>query len=240
MAGRERPLIVAVEDETEILQVLQLALEEDGFDVLPVPRSSEALSVIRQQRPNLVLLDLLMPEVDGMTVLDQLRQFSSVPVVILTARGFDRDVIAGLEHGADDYIAKPFNLDELSARVRAVLRRSKPEAEGEGLGVASFGPLRIDFVRREVMVNAQLVPLTRNEWRLMEQLARNAGRVITHEDLLTKAWGPDFAHDGDYLRVWMSRLRRKLADANAESDLIRTVSGVGYAFGLQTQTPRSL
>lgn len=235
MAERERPLIVAIDDEPEILQVLELALEEEGFEVLTVQHSTEAIPFIRQHRPSLVILDLLMPEMDGITLLDQLRQISSVPVIILTAKGFDRDIISGLEHGADDYLAKPFNLDELAARVRAVLRRSKPEVEGDTLGAATFGSLRIDFVRREVSVGDRTVPLTRNEWRLLEQLARNAGRVITHEELLMKAWGPDFAHDGDYLRVWMSRLRRKLTDAQADPDLIRTVSGVGYAFGLETQ-----
>lgn len=237
MAERDRPLIVAVDDEPEILRVLELALEEEGFDIVTVQRSVEAMALIRQQRPSLVILDLLMPELDGLTLLDQLRRISAVPVVILTAKGADRDVIAGLDHGADDYISKPFNLDELAARVRAVLRRSKPEIEGDTLGTATFGSLVIDFVRREVTVDGKNVPLTRNEWRLLEQLARNSGRVITREELLTKAWGSDFAHDGDYLRVWMSRLRRKLSDAQADSELIRTVSGVGYAFGLQLQAP---
>ena len=237
MAERDRPLIVAVDDEPEILRVLELALDEEGFDIVTVQRSVDAIALIRQQRPSLVLLDLLMPELDGLTLLDQLRRISAVPVVILTAKGADRDVIAGLDHGADDYISKPFNLDELAARVRAVLRRSKPEVEGDTLGTATFGSLVIDFVRREVTVDGKNVPLTRNEWRLLEQLARNSGRVITREELLTKAWGSDFAHDGDYLRVWMSRLRRKLSDAEADSELIRTVSGVGYAFGLQLQAP---
>jgi DNA-binding response OmpR family regulator len=233
MEEQERPVIVAVDDEPEILRVLELALDEEGFEVVSCERSVEALQLIRQRRPALVILDLLMPNLDGMTLLEQLRQVSAVPVIILTARGSDRDIIAGLERGADDYVSKPFNLDELAARVRAVLRRSRPEVEGDGLGTASFGSLHMDFVRREVSVNGRLVPLTRNEWRLVEQLARSAGRVITREELLTRAWGADFAHDGDYLRVWMSRLRRKLADAGADPDLIRTVSGVGYAFGLQ-------
>ncbi len=236
MEEPERPLIVAVDDEPEILRILQLALDEEGFEVVPCERSTEALALIRRSHPNLVLLDLMMPELDGLTLLDQIRQVSAVPVVILTAKGADRDVIAGLDRGADDYISKPFNLDELAARVRAVLRRSKPEVEGDGLGTASFGSLHMDFVRREVTIDGRPVSLTRNEWRLLEQLARGAGRVITREELLTKAWGPDFAHDGDYLRVWMSRLRRKLSDAGADPDLIRTVSGVGYAFGLQIHT----
>lgn len=237
MVEQDRPVIVAIDDEPEILRILELALDEEGFEVISCERSVDALQLIRQRRPSLVLLDLLMPQLDGMTLLEQLRQVSAVPVVILTAKGSDRDIIAGLERGADDYVSKPFNLDELAARLRAVLRRSKPEVEGDGLGTASFGSLHMDFVRREVTVNARLVPLTRNEWRLVEQLARSAGRVITREELLTKAWGPDFAHDGDYLRVWMSRLRRKLADAGADPDLIRTVSGVGYAFGLQMHAP---
>jgi two-component system KDP operon response regulator KdpE len=237
VAEEERPLIVAVDDEPEILRILELALEEEGFEVVPCERSVEALPMIRRRRPSLVLLDLLMPQLDGLTLLDQIRQVSAVPVVILTAKGADRDVIAGLDRGADDYVSKPFNLDELAARVRAVLRRSKPEVEGDGLGTASFGSLHMDFVRREVTVDSRQVALTRNEWRLLEQLARSAGRVITREELLTKAWGADFAHDGDYLRVWMSRLRRKLSDAGADPDLIRTVSGVGYAFGLQIHTP---
>jgi two-component system KDP operon response regulator KdpE len=236
MAEEERPVIVAIDDEPEILRVLELALDEEGFDVVSCEQSVEALHLIRQRRPSLVLLDILMPQLDGMTLLEQLRQVSAVPVIILTARGSDRDIIAGLERGADDYVSKPFNLDELAARVRAVLRRSRPEVEGDGLGTASFGSLHMDFVRREVTVGGRPVPLTRNEWRLLEQLARSAGRVITREELLTRAWGPDFAHDGDYLRVWMSRLRRKLADAGADPELIRTVSGVGYAFGLQIHT----
>jgi DNA-binding response OmpR family regulator len=237
VAEQERPLIVAVDDEPEILRILELALEEEGFEVASCDRSVDALPLIRRRRPSLVLLDLLMPQLDGITLLEQLRQVSSVPVIILTGKGADRDIIAGLDHGADDYIPKPFNLDELAARVRAVLRRSKPEVEGDGLGTASFGTLHLDFVRREVTADGQPVPLTRNEWRLIEQLARSAGRVITREELLTNAWGADFSHDGDYLRVWMSRLRRKLADAGADPDLIRTVSGVGYAFGLQMHAP---
>jgi DNA-binding response OmpR family regulator len=237
VAEEERPLIIAVDDEPEILRILELALDEEGFEVESCDRSVDALALIKRRHPSLVLLDLLMPQLDGLSLLQQLREVSAVPVIILTAKGADRDVIAGLDRGADDYIPKPFNLDELAARVRAVLRRSKPEVEGDGLGTATFGSLHMDFVRREVTVDGQPVSLTRNEWRLIEQLARSAGRVITREELLTKAWGADFSHDGDYLRVWMSRLRRKLADAGADPDLIRTVSGVGYAFGLQMHAP---
>ncbi len=230
----ERPLIVAVDDEPDILRVLELALGDEGFDVVPVQRSTQAASVVKERRPALVLLDLMMPEMDGYEVLDQIRSFSAIPVIVLTARGSNRDIVTGLECGADDYLPKPFNLGELAARVRAVLRRSKPEAPA-ALGVAEFGPLRVDFVRRAVTIDGKDVHLTRNEWRLLEQFARNPGRVISHEELLTRAWGPEFSHDVDYLRVWLSRLRRKLTDAGADPNLIRTASGMGYAFGLELE-----
>ena len=228
----KRPLILCVDDEADILEMLELALQDEGFEVQTLQRSVEAADVVREKKPALVLLDLLMPEMNGFEVLQELRSFSAVPVMILTARGNSRDVVEGLERGADDYLPKPFNLGELIARVRAVLRRSKQDAPA-ALGVATFGNVGIDFVRRAVTVNGQPVHLTRNEWRLLEQFARNPGRILSHEELLTQAWGAEFTHDVDYLRVWLSRLRRKLTDAGAPPGLIRTASGMGYAFGLE-------
>ena len=148
----KRALILAVDDEPDILRVLELALGDEGFDVLRVQRSPEAVPLVRERHPALVLLDLMMPEMDGMEVLRRIRQFSPVPVVILTAKGSDRDIIAGLDAGADDYLQKPFNLNELAARVRAVLRRSKPETT-DTLGKLVFDNLVIDFVRRRVDVS---------------------------------------------------------------------------------------
>lgn len=230
--AEKKPLIVCVDDEADILEMLELALEDEGFEVQTVQRSAEAAEIVREKKPALVLLDLLMPEMNGFEVLQDLRSFSSVPVMILTARGNSRDVVEGLERGADDYLPKPFNLGELAARVRAVLRRSKQDAPAS-LGVATFGNVGVDFVRRSVSVNGQQLHLTRNEWRLLEQFARNPGRILSHEELLTQAWGAEFSHDVDYLRVWLSRLRRKLSDAGATGGLIRTASGMGYAFGLE-------
>jgi len=230
--AEKRPLIVCVDDEADILEMLELALDDEGFDVLTVQRSVEAPEVVRERKPALVLLDLLMPEMNGFEVLHELRSFSAVPVMILTARGNSRDVVEGLERGADDYLPKPFNLGELAARVRAVLRRAKQDSP-VALGVATFGNISVDFVRRQVVIDGQPIHLTRNEWRLLEQFARNPGRIISHEDLLTQAWGNEFSHDVDYLRVWLSRLRRKLTDAGAPNGLIRTASGMGYAFGLE-------
>jgi DNA-binding response OmpR family regulator len=161
----KRPLIVCVDDEADILEMLELALQDEGFDVQTVQRSTDAADVVRERKPALVLLDLLMPEMNGFEVLQQVRSFSAVPVMILTARGNSRDVVEGLDRGADDYLPKPFNLGELAARVRAVLRRSKQDAPA-ALGVASFGNLSVDFVRRAVAVDGKPVHLTRNEWRL--------------------------------------------------------------------------
>jgi two-component system KDP operon response regulator KdpE len=230
--GDPRPLIVCVDDEADILEMLELALQDEGFEVFTVQRSVDAAEIVRERKPALVLLDLLMPEMNGFEVLQELRSFSAVPVMILTARGNSRDVVEGLERGADDYLPKPFNLGELAARVRAVLRRSKQDSPA-ALGIASFGNVNVDFVRRQVGVDGQSIHLTRNEWRLLEQFARNPGRIISHEELLTQAWGSEFSHDVDYLRVWLSRLRRKLTDAGAPNSLIRTASGMGYAFGLE-------
>lgn len=227
-----RPLIVVVDDELDILRVLQLSLEDEGFEVLPVQHSSRAAEIIREQRPALVLLDLMMPEMGGFEVLEQVRSFSAVPVIILTARGSNRDIVDGLDRGADDYLSKPFNLGELVARVRAVIRRAKPET-APALARADYGPLQVDFVKRLVSVNGSVVHLTRNEWKLLEQFVRNPGRIIAHDELLSRAWGPEFAHDVDYLRVWLSRLRRKLSDAGCPPNMIRTASGMGYAFGLE-------
>ncbi len=236
MTELTRPLILAVDDEPDILRVLELALAEEGFEVLPLSRATEVVPLVRERRPALVLLDVMLPEKSGLELLDEIRAFSTVPVILLTARGSNRDIVEGLERGADDYVPKPFSLGELVARVRAVLRRAGPEAVP--LGVAEFGRLKVDFLRRLVTVDERPVHLTRNEWRLLEQFVRSPGRVLSHEELLTRAWGPEFADDVDYLRVWLSRLRRKLTEAGLEGNLIRTASGMGYAFGLEQMAGR--
>lgn len=236
MTEPTRPLILAVDDEPDILRMLALALAEDGFQVVPVRRAADVVPLVRERRPALVLLDIMLPEKSGLELLDEIRAFSAVPVILLTARGSNKDIVEGLERGADDYVPKPFNLGELAARVRAVLRRAGPESAA--LGVAEFGRLKVDFVRRLVTVDGRPVHLTRNEWRLLEQFVRSPGRVLSHEELLTRAWGPEFAEDVDYLRVWLSRLRRKLTDAGLEGNLIRTASGMGYAFGLEQMAGR--
>jgi two-component system KDP operon response regulator KdpE len=176
----------------------------------------------------------MMLELDGLEVLKQVRAFATVPIIILTAKASDRDLIACLEAGADDYLAKPFNVNELAARMRAVLRRST--ADGDAIDDRLvFDTLMVDFGRRRVDVNGQSVALTRNEWRLLVPLVRHAGHLFTHEELLNQAWGPTAARDFEYLRVWMSRLRKKLTSAGMDPGLIATLSGIGYAFARRQQ-----
>jgi two-component system KDP operon response regulator KdpE len=223
-----KSLILAVDDDPKILRLLRIELTAQGFQVLTAERGPEALEVIERQRPDLVVLDLIMPGMDGLEVLKRVREKSGVPVIILTAKGTDTDKITGLELGADDYVPKPFNPEELTARVRAVLRRSHAR-EGETAGNRLVcGNIVIDLARRTVQVNEKSVVLSRTEWQLLQQLCANAGRVMLHEDLLTRTWGPEYRDDVQYLRVWISRLRQKLEENPAEPKYIRTVQGIGY------------
>ncbi len=169
-----------------------------------------------------------MPGLDGFEVLRQLRDRFSVPVILLTARGSDADKVRGLDLGADDYLTKPFSPDELSARVRAVLRRVGPGAKGAAGTRLTVGDLLVDFDRRKVLVRGSEVQMSRTEWQLLQQLALNAGRVMLHEDLLVRTWGAEYRDDVEYLRVWVSRLRRKIEEDPGHPRYLRTVPGVGY------------
>ncbi len=223
-----KPLVLVVDDDHKILRLLRIELTAQGFAVSMAARGEEALEAIQRQRPDLVVLDIIMPGMDGLAVLKALRETSGVPVILLTAKGTDSDKIMGLELGADDYIPKPFNPEELTARARAVLRRSQSrEAPSTGSRI-ECGTITIDLARRTVFVEGKSVVLSRTEWQLLQQLCANAGRVMLHEDLLTRTWGPEYRDDLQYLRVWISRLRQKLEKNPAEPRYIRTVQGIGY------------
>lgn len=223
-----KPLILVVDDDPKILRLLRVELTAQGFQVLVAERGREALEVVERQRPDLVILDIIMPGMDGLEVLRRLRESSGVPVILLTAKGTDADKIIGLELGADDYLAKPFNPEELTARMRAVLRRTQVrEAPASGDRLVC-GDIVVDLARRTVFVRNRPVVLSRTEWQLLQQLCANAGRVMLHEDLLSRTWGPEYRDDVQYLRVWISRLRQKLEDNPSDPQYIRTVQGVGY------------
>lgn len=227
--GRDstQPVILAVDDDSGILQFIKAELNTQGFVAITAQTGEEAIRLVEEQRPDLVLLDVIMPEMNGLEVLRRLREISQVPIVLLTAKNRDQDKIRGLDMGADDYLAKPFNPEELSARVRAVLRRVRNPSVSRS--IVRSGNVEIDLERRVVKKGGEPVMLTRTEWMLLQHLAANAGRTLLNAELLTRVWGPEYGSDLQYLRVWVSRLRSKLGeDGNANRTLITTVSGVGY------------
>ncbi|HSQ04350.1 MAG TPA: response regulator transcription factor [Burkholderiales bacterium] len=221
-------LVLAIDDEPGILKLLRTQLSNEGFRVATASSGEEALSIAEEQRPDIVLLDLMMPGMSGLEIMSALRARSDVPVVLVTAKGDDQDKVRGLELGADDYLAKPFRPDELFARIRAVLRRSVRGPEGEHI-VRTRGQ-QIDLQQRSVMRDGRDVQLTRTEWQLLQVLAMSPGKLLLNSELLTKVWGPEYRDDLQYLRVWVSRLRRKLEDDPAHPTLIKTFQGIGYMF----------
>lgn len=221
-----KALILAVDDEPGILKLINRLLLEQEYRVVSAKTGEEALQMAEEYRPDLVILDLMLPDRDGLEIMRHLRERMDVPIIILTARGSDHDKVAGLELGADDYLAKPFNPEELTARVNAVLRRTHTGASG-GTRVV-IGDVEIDLAKRAVYKRSELIRLTRTEWLLLQTLAANAGKVVLHTELLSKVWGPEYRDDLQYLRVWISRLRRKLEDIPSEPQLIKTFQGIGY------------
>jgi len=226
-----RPLVLVADDEPRITKLVSLALGEEGFRVITASGGEEALRKAEEYRPDVVLLDIVMPDLDGIEVMRQLRTSRPIPVILLTAKGSTADKAKGLDLGADDYVAKPFHPDELAARVRAVIRRASGTTPGSG--VVAFDDIEIDLERRMVTRDGQLVQLSRTEWLLLQHLAANAGKVVLHTELLTKVWGPEYRDDLQYLRVWISRVRRKLGAEPGEPGRIRTFQGIGYLLDVE-------
>ncbi len=220
------PLVLVVDDEAGILRLIRVELAAQGFRVITASNGEEALRLAEEQRPEIVLLDIVMPELTGAEVLRRLRERWSMPVIFVTAKDTDADKVRGLEIGADDYIVKPFSPDELAARIRAVLRRSVGSKDVEH--IVRAGDIEIDLNRRLVSRNGDSVSLTRTEWLLLQHLAANAGKVMLNAELLTKVWGAEYRDDLQYLRVWVSRLRRKLESDPADPHIIKTRQGIGY------------
>jgi Response regulators consisting of a CheY-like receiver domain and a winged-helix DNA-binding domain len=223
--------VLVADDEQRITKLVSMALSDEGFRVVTASCGEEALAKAEEIRPDIVLLDIVMPDMDGIEVMRQLRERRSVPVILLTAKGSAGDKARVSDLGADDYIGKPFHLDELAARVRAVLRRACGLAEGTG--VLRFDDIEIDLERRMVTRDGQLVELSRTEWLLLQHLATNAGKVVPQTELLTKVWGPEYRDDLQYLRVWVSRVRRKLGAKPGEPGRIKTFQGIGYLLDVE-------
>ena len=226
----KRFVILLVDDEERIINFLKTKLKLLSYEVILASNGVEALEQVREQDPDLVVLDVMMPKKDGFETLKELRTFSQVPVIMLSARGDDSDRIKGLEIGADDYIAKPFNPDELVARIEAIRRRlSSLEREKTPRELIVQG-LKINFDERQLTVRGKDIKLTRIEWLLLSELAINAGHLMTYYELLSRIWGPEYRDDVQILRTWISRLREKIEIDPSDAKIISTVPKTGYIF----------
>ena len=220
--------ILIVDDEPRVVRLVTTVLTSVGYDVIAAVRGEPAIQAVALEQPELVLLDVLLPRgLDGYEVCRRIREFSDVPVIMLTAKAREADVLQGFEVGADDYLTKPFNAKELVARIKAVLRRVR-HPEDAAASILTCGELTIDLARRSVTVRGEMVSLTRTEYALLYELAINANRVMLHEDLLSAVWGPEYRNDVDYLRAYVRYLRRKLETDPSSPEYILTSQGVGY------------
>ncbi len=222
--------ILVVDDEKRMVRFIRLNLEHDGFQVISAYTGKEAIEQVRTALPSLVLLDVMLPDIDGFQVLKTIREFSSVPVIMLTAKGEEDDRVRGLEMGADDYVTKPFSPRELVSRVRAVLRRIEATEGGPHSVIEVDDRLKLDFNRREVWVDGKLIQLRPTEYRLLYHLVQNAGWVLTHEQILTKVWGYEYRDEPHYVRLYVNYLRNKIEEDPSNPKYILTERGVGYRF----------
>ena len=221
------PRVLVVEDEPQMRRFLRVSLTAHGYRVEEASTAAEALRTLTAAPPELLLLDLGLPDADGIELTRQLREWSRVPIIVISARGREDDKVAALDAGADDYLTKPFGVNELLARMRVAMRHAESTAEGAA-PVLTFGQLRIDLARREVSAEHGPVHLTPIEYKLLTLLARNAGRVLTHAQILKEVWGPRYANQTHYVRVHMAELRKKIEADPARPRLLLTEPGVGY------------
>jgi two-component system KDP operon response regulator KdpE len=219
--------VLVVDDEPQIRRTLATNLRARSFEVLLASSGEEALAMAATHPPDVVILDLGLPGIDGITVIERLREHSNVPIIVLSVREREADKVRALDVGADDYVTKPFGMDELLARLRAALRRHTPEPEPS---VIESERLRVDLNAKQVLVDGVPIHLTRIEWSLVEVLVRNAGRLVSSRELLQQVWGPQYGTETNYLRVYMTQLRRKLEANPARPRHFLTETGMGYRF----------
>jgi two-component system KDP operon response regulator KdpE len=219
--------VLVVDDEPQIRRTLATNLRARSFEVILASSGEEALTIAAAHPPDVVILDLGLPGIDGITVIERLREHSNVPIIVLSVRENEADKVRALDVGADDYVTKPFGMDELLARLRAALRRHMPEPAAS---VIESDRLRVDLTAKQVVVDGAPVHLTRIEWSLVEVLVRNAGRLVSSRELLQQVWGPQYGTETNYLRVYMTQLRRKLETNPARPRHFLTETGMGYRF----------
>jgi two-component system KDP operon response regulator KdpE len=222
---RSQPVVLVIDDEVQIRRLLKISLEAGGYKVCEATNGMEGLSAAAQHRPDIVVLDLGLPDMDGVTALKRLREWSEVPVVVLSVRDREDDKVAALDNGADDYLTKPFGTAELLARLRVAQRHAKPRAD---MAVFKSGRLEVDLTSRTVKVAGRVVKLTATEYALLQLFVRHSGKVLTHRQILREVWGPNYLEQTHYLRVYMTHLREKIEENPSEPELLVTESGVGY------------
>ncbi|MBW6471849.1 MAG: response regulator transcription factor [Anaerolineaceae bacterium] len=222
--------ILVVDDEERMARFIRLNLEHDGFQVVEAYRGMQALQQYRDSLPDLVLLDVMMPDIDGFEVLSMLREISNVPVIMLTAKGEEDDRVRGLELGADDYVTKPFSPRELVSRVRAVLRRTDSSSTDSPDVIEVDEHLKLDFSKREIWLDGELVKLRPTEYRLLYHLVKNAGWVLTYDQILSRVWGYEYRDEPHYVRLYINYLRQKIEKDPSNPKFILTERGVGYRF----------
>jgi two-component system KDP operon response regulator KdpE len=224
--SERRSVILVIEDEAHIRSFLRISLEAHGYAVLEARTGEDGLSQAGQNQPQLVILDLGLPDMDGQQVIERLREWSKTPILVLSVRGNEKEKVKALDSGANDYVTKPAAISELMARVRVLLRQHGTDEDGPA--IYERNGLRIDLARREVQREGAAVHVTRKEYQLLRLLVQSAGRVLTHQFLLNEVWGPGFSGETHYLRVLVSGLRQKLGDDPADPQFIVTEQGVGY------------
>jgi two-component system, OmpR family, KDP operon response regulator KdpE len=224
----DKPVVLVIEDETPIRRFLKLALSDHGYIFREAATGKDGLSSTANDRPDLVILDLGLPDIDGLAVIRQIRAWSNVPIIILSARGQEKDKVEALDAGADDYLTKPFGVPELLARARVALRNEARLAAGKAESVFQVGDIRVDLERRQVFQSEQEVHLTKIEYKLLVTLIRFAGKVVTQNQLLREVWGSAYGDESNYLRVYMSHLRQKLEKDAAHPRYLITEPGVGF------------
>jgi two-component system KDP operon response regulator KdpE len=220
-----KPTVLVIDDELQIRRLLRVCLDANGYRVLEASTGQEGISEAAQHRPDVVVLDLGLPDMDGVTVLKRLREWSKVPVVVLSVRDREEDKVKALDNGADDYLTKPFGTAELLARLRVAMRHGQPLSES---AVFHSGRLEVDLTARLVKVDGREVRLTATEYALLRLLVQHAGKVMTHQQILREVWGPDYMDQTQYLRVYMAHLREKLEAEPSKPSLLLTEPGVGY------------
>ena len=234
MMPAKKSTILVADDDPQLLRLMGRNLEFEGYNLLTASDGQQALDLFEQHQPDLLLLDVMMPKIDGFAVCTRIREFSVVPIIIITARGQDQDKVQGLNLGADDYLTKPFNVDELLARVRAVLRRAHFSTHELShilpttAMTTTVGALTIEYAQRLVTMHGREIPLTPTEYRILSYLAQNVGRVITQDLLLEHVWGAEYVGEGHMLQVNMNRLRRKIEPDHVHPRYVLTKVGIGY------------